>query len=247
MKIAIILAAGKGVRMKSDLPKVFHSLAGKPMLSHVLDAAEGAGFDRTYVVVGYRADVLKDHYRDRGIVFVEQKEQLGTAHAVMQVAPLLLGVDANVVVLAGDMPLISAATLRALVRFHERARAAATVLVATLDEPFGYGRIIRNGAGGVARIVEEKDASDDEKRIREINTGVYCFQARALFDCLKEVRPENAQKEFYLTDVISILNEKGLPVMSFSAADPNEALGVNSREQLDELERRLAGKGSGRA
>jgi UDP-N-acetylglucosamine diphosphorylase/glucosamine-1-phosphate N-acetyltransferase len=242
LKVAIILAAGKGIRMKSDLPKVFHSLVGKPMLSYVLDAADDAGFDRTYVVVGYRAGILKDYYKDRDVVFVDQKEQLGTAHAVMQVAPLMRGIEAMTVVLAGDMPLISSKTLKGLMEFHSRSKAAATVLVATFREPFGYGRIVRDGEYRVARIVEEKDASEDEKKIKEINTGIYCFGSRALFDCLDEVRPENAQREFYLTDVIGILNGKGMPVLSFSAAGPDETMGVNSREQLDELEKMIVAK-----
>jgi bifunctional UDP-N-acetylglucosamine pyrophosphorylase/glucosamine-1-phosphate N-acetyltransferase len=244
LKVAIVLAAGRGIRMNSELPKVFHKLCGKPLLTHVLDLIKNVGFDSTYVVVGYGADILKEHYKDSGVVFVDQTEQLGTAHAVMQVAPFLKGLQAKVVVLAGDMPLISSSTITGLIEQHDRSRASATVLVARLDDPSGYGRMVRDAKGGVLRIVEQKDASEDEKKIDEVNTGVYCFNSTELLECLGGVGTNNAQKEYYLTDVVAILNSKGRRVSAFVASDPMEAMGVNSKEQLEQLEATLKAKGS---
>jgi bifunctional UDP-N-acetylglucosamine pyrophosphorylase/glucosamine-1-phosphate N-acetyltransferase len=209
------------------------------MLSHVLEATEEVGFDETYLVVGHRADLLKKHYRDRKVSFVHQRERLGTAHAVAQVKPHLEGREASVVVLAGDMPLISGKTLKGLIDFHLREKAAATILVAKLDNPFGYGRIIRGDKGEVVRIVEEKDATEEEKKVSEINAGIYCFDNKKLLGVLDKVGSDNAQHEFYLTDTIKLLKENNLLVSSFTAADPKEAIGVNTREQLEELEKIL--------
>ncbi len=236
---AIILAAGKGIRMKSDLPKVFHKLCGKPILSYVLDAAGDVGFDETYVVVGHRSELLKDFYKDSDIVFVDQKKQLGTAHAVSQVEPYIKGREAMIVVLAGDMPLISGETIKDLIACHKDSNAAATLLVAKVDDPKGYGRVVRSASGEVIKIVEEKDATEDEKNISEINTGIYCFESKVLFDVLNEVKSDNTQKEFYLTDAIGLIKKKDLPVFSLSVDRPEEAMGINTKEQLENLERML--------
>jgi len=239
MNVAIILAAGKGVRMKSDLPKVFHKLKGKPMLSYVLNAAKGAGLDKTYVVVGHKSHMIKDFFKDGDIVFVEQEEQLGTGHAVQQVEPYLKGQNFTVVVLSGDMPLISSGTIRKLIEGHKSEGASATVLVAKMDDPHGYGRVLRDGDGKVERIVEEKDANESEKKVPEVNTGIYCFESKLLFDALRKVNDDNAQREFYLTDTISILKNSGAKVFSVAASDQKEAIGVNSKEQLEALEQVL--------
>jgi bifunctional UDP-N-acetylglucosamine pyrophosphorylase / glucosamine-1-phosphate N-acetyltransferase len=237
---AIVLAAGKGVRMKSELPKVFHPLAGKPMLEHVLLTLKKIGVERVLAVVGHKKELIIDHFRDWGISFVEQKEQLGTGHAVMQAEPLLKGFNGTVLVLAGDVPLLSARTLKKLVEFHLSRHSSATVLTAELPDAGNYGRIIRNQDGLIIKIVEKKDANPDELNVKEINSGTYCFDAKALFAALAEVKPENAQKEYYLTDTIGILRRQGMPVFAFLAEDFHETLGVNTQEELKELERQAA-------
>lgn len=237
MNSAVILAAGKGVRMKSDLPKVFHKILGKPMLSYVLDAVEDYGFDGVYLIVGHMSDMIRDYYKNEDVIFVEQKERLGTGHAVMQVEPHLKDVDGISVVLAGDMPLISSQTIDELVEFHKKMGAKVTVLTAKAEDPFGYGRIIRDGSGQIVKIVEEKDATGEEKKINEINTGIYCFDNKVLFDALKEVKAENAQREYYLTDTIKILRGKGLPVFVHLCDRPAEARGVNTQEELKAVEK----------
>ena len=233
--VAVILAAGKGVRMKSELPKVSHSIFGKPMIVWVLEAVGGLQLDEVFVVVGYKADVVRSECEGFNITFVEQKEQLGTGHAVAQAAPYIK--DSIVLVLNGDMPLIKADTLKEFIAWHLKNRSAsATILTATLPDPASYGRIVRDSEGRVIRIVEKKDATEDELGIKEINTGTYCFNSRALFEALDEVRPDNAQKEYYLTDVIEIFAKRNLPVYAYKAQDPNEVLGVNTIEELARLE-----------
>lgn len=234
---AVILAAGKGVRMESDLPKVFHPLAGKPMLEHVIGTIRSLGIRKTYVVVGHKKELIIDHFRDYGVTFVEQKEQLGTGHAVMQAEPYLKDFSGPVLVLAGDVPLISGKTLKALVEYHVAHHASATDLTAELPDAGSYGRIVRNQDGMILRIVEKKDATPEELKIREINTGTFCFDSKMLFMALREVKAENVQKEYYLTDTIGILREKGFPVFACLIDDYKEALGVNTRAELNELEK----------
>lgn len=234
--IAIVLAAGKGVRMNSDLPKVSHMLHGRPMITRVLEAVEKLYLDKVYVVVGYKADLVKDECKAFDVAFVEQREQLGTGHAVMQVAPFVKETS-MVLVLNGDMPLIKDETLRDFISAHRHSGAAsATVLTANLSDPGSYGRIVKAADGSISRIVEKKDASAEELAIKEINTGTYCFNSNALFEALKEVKSDNAQKEYYLTDVIGILRKKGLGVSAFIAPEAKEVLGVNTIEELKELE-----------
>lgn len=240
----IILAAGKGVRMKSDLPKVFHKILEKPMLSYVLEAAKSLDPKKIFLVVGYKKEIIMDYYKDWPITFVIQNEQLGTGHAVMQVEPHIKEMSGDVLVLNGDIPLITSATLSAFLNFHKEKRSAATVLTAVLEDPSHYGRIVRNENGRVLKIVEKKDASKEELEIKEINTGVFCFKKSLLFSALKEVKCENVQKEYYLTDTLEILKKKELPVFAFRAKDPTETLGVNNRDELLEIEKKVKSSGA---
>jgi len=237
--IAIVLAAGKGIRMKSDLPKVFHPLAGKPMLEYVILTLKKLEVGGIYVVVGHKKELIIDYFKDWNIIFVEQKEQLGTGHAVMQAEPHLKKFSGRVLVLAGDVPLLKVETLRHLMDFHIQHHSSATVLTAELPDAGNYGRIIRNQAGLILKIVEKKDANPNELKIREINTGTFCFESKPLFSALSEVKPENAQQEYYLTDTIEILKNQGLPVFAWLAPDYRETLGVNTQEELKELESSL--------
>lgn len=232
---AIILAAGKGERMRSDLPKVFHKMLGKPLLAYVIETVQKVGIQKIYVVVGYKKEVITDYFKDSGVEFVEQKEQLGTGHAVLQVGPYYKEFSGEVLVLAGDVPLLKTETLKGLIDFHRQHRAAATDLTADLPDAGNYGRIIRDKTGQIIRIVEKKDATPEELRIKEINTGTFCFNSPALFEALSEVKPENAQKEYYLTDTIEILKAKGLPVFAYLAPDYRETLGVNTPDELQQI------------
>lgn len=230
---SIILAAGKGTRMKSRLPKVLHSVCGKPMLSHVIRAASDAGVDRSIVVIGHGAEAVRETIGS-GVVWVEQAEQLGTGHAVMQAEASLAGFSGNVLILCGDTPLVTADTLTRLMEAHVSSGNAATVLTADMDDPAGYGRIVRGQDGNVQEIVEHKDASAEQLLITEINTGIYCFEADQLFSGLKKVSPANAQGEYYLTDVLAILKSQGQKIGAAIVADPQETMGINNRVQLAE-------------
>jgi UDP-N-acetylglucosamine diphosphorylase/glucosamine-1-phosphate N-acetyltransferase len=240
---AVILAAGKGTRMKSDLPKVFHEILGEPMLSYVIKTVQALKPKRTLIVVGHQRGLITDYYQDWPVEFVVQAEQLGTGHAVQQAETALSGFNGNVLVLAGDVPLLTVETLQQLVAFHECHQAAATDLTAELPDAGSYGRVLRGNGGELLKIVEKKDASPAELAIREFNTGTFCFDAKALFSALKEVKAENAQKEYYLTDTIHILRQKGLPVHAYKTGDASETLGINTKEELVAIERRLLSSG----
>jgi bifunctional UDP-N-acetylglucosamine pyrophosphorylase/glucosamine-1-phosphate N-acetyltransferase len=228
----LVLAAGKGTRMKSATPKVLHHVAGRPMIDWVLDRAGSFAPASLTVVVGYKgADVQAGCARRPGVRFVTQEPQLGTAHAVLQSAPALAGASGTLVLLSGDVPLLSAATLGRLLEVHSRAGAAATVVTAVLDEPFGYGRIVREN-GSIARIVEERDAPPEERAIREVNAGVYAFDLAALFPALRSIASVNAQGEYYLTDLVSVFRGSGRVVETVRVQDPQEILGINSRADL---------------
>ncbi len=235
----VILAAGKGVRMRSDLPKVFHEVLGEPMLTYVLETVKKLAPQNTYLVIGHKRDLITDYYKDWDLKFVVQEEQLGTGHAVMQVKPHLEDFSGTVLVLAGDVPLLSEKTLKKLIDFHLGQKAAATDLTAELKDAGNYGRIVRNKKGEIEKIVEKKDASPEELKIKEINTGTFCFDKDALFAALAEVRSDNAQQEYYLTDTLEILRKKGLPVYAFRAEDPSETLGINTKEELVAVEKVL--------
>jgi UDP-N-acetylglucosamine diphosphorylase/glucosamine-1-phosphate N-acetyltransferase len=232
---AIVLAAGRGVRMQSDLPKVFNYLAGKPLLAYVIGTLKKLGIQRIYVVVGHKKELIMDYFKDWGVAFVEQKEQLGTGHAVQQARSQLSDFRGRVLVLAGDVPLLRDKTLQTLVDFHVQHHSVATVLTAELPDAGNYGRIVRNQEGLILKIVEKKDATPEELKIREINTGTFCFESRYLFAALSEIKCENVQREYYLTDTIEILRAQGQPVFACLAPDYRETLGVNTREELQQL------------
>src|SRR5438309_5305000 len=228
----IILAAGEGKRMRSRQPKVLHELCGRPLISYSLRLARTVG-DRIGLVVGPDADAVRAAAGD-GVAIVEQRERHGTGHAVLQARGHCEGVDGPILVLQSDVPLLSAETIERLVGHHATTGAAATVLTAVVDRPHGYGRVLRQG-GRVKRIVEDRDATDDEKKVGEINTSVYCFDGRRLWPVLERVQPENDQGEYYLTDVIGLLGKAGGRIEAVAVTDPEEALGVNDRKQLAAL------------
>ncbi len=244
---AVVLAAGQGTRMRSRLPKPLHPLGGRAMVGHVLDALSGVRPDRATVVVGHGADelvqVLHTDEADVPIDFVTQPEQRGTGDAVRVALDAMertdgaagsshAGGDTDVLVLPGDTPLLRAGTLVDLVASHRAAGTAATVLTARVDDPTGYGRILRDGTGAVTGIVEESDASEDQRPIDEVNTAIYVFRRDLLADALGRIRPDNAQGEWYLTDVLGVLHDDGRAVGAFQVADPDEVRGVNDRVQL---------------
>ena len=236
--VTVVLAAGKGTRMKSKLPKVLHKAAGKPMLQHVLDAAKEAGARRNIVVTGFGGDVVRKAMEGQA-EFVTQEQQLGTGHAVLQTKELLAGEQGMVMVLCGDTPLLTGALLKRLADEHEAAGAKATVLTAIMPDATGYGRIIRAANGSVEKIVEHKDATEEERAVREINSGIYCFDIRALFDSLARVTNDNAQGEYYLPDVLEILKKQGERIWAVAADDYEDTLGINSRMQLAGAEKIL--------
>ncbi|MDX3907046.1 MAG: bifunctional UDP-N-acetylglucosamine diphosphorylase/glucosamine-1-phosphate N-acetyltransferase GlmU [Pigmentiphaga sp.] len=237
----VILAAGMGKRMKSDLPKVLHGLAGRPMLTHVLGAARALDPARIIVVVGHGAEAVKRHYAgDTDLRFVLQQPQLGTGHAVQQAVPELAGSDTGdgvTLVLYGDVPLVGSATLKRLLDARASQPGAVAVLTVELPDATGYGRIVRNAAGSIDRVVEHKDASASELAIREVNTGILAVPTAALKRWLSALRNDNAQGEYYLTDIIAMAVADGAPVLAASPDHDWETLGVNSRSQQAELER----------
>ena len=232
---AVILAAGKGTRMKSKLPKVLHKVGGHPMLEHVMDAAEAAGCRDNVVVIGHGAELVRELVGDRARIAL-QAEQLGTGHAVLQAADTLKDFSGTVMILCGDTPLLEADELEKFYAEHVKSGAAATVMSALMDDPFGYGRILRDANGDVAGIVEQKDASEEQKQIKEINTGNYCVEAPLLFEVLRTLGNDNAQGEYYLTDVLAKLRAMGKKVGGVITADSEMIMGVNSRRQLAEAE-----------
>ncbi len=227
---AIVLAAGRGTRMKSDVPKVMHELLGKPLIEHILDSIREAGVKDIIVVAGYGSETLKVSLKGAKVVL--QKKLLGSGDAVNTVRPLLKGFRGNILIACGDTPLLKNDTIRNLVGKHKASRASATVLTVRVKDPSGYGRILRDDDGKFTGIVEEEDAPIYEKVIEEINVGTYCFRAEDLFDALSSVRPDNKKGEYYLTDVIRIMNREKKTVESFETDDPGEALGVNTRKDL---------------
>ena len=237
----VILAAGKGTRMKSARPKVLHRVAGQPMIEHVLATAAALAPHSTTVVVGHQADALKaalaGHAR---LTFVVQEPQLGTAHALLTTESALRGQTGTLVLLSGDVPLLSAKTLQNLVDRHASAGAAATVVTAVVDAPHGYGRIVRDSTESgerIARIVEEKDATPAERQIREINSGIYAFALEGLFDAVRSIAAENAQNEYYLPDLVQIYRQRGLGVETVTVSNPDEIRGINSRIELAAVSR----------
>ena len=234
---AIILAAGKGKRMNSDLPKVLHEVNGKPLVQMLLENLAPVGLDRTIVVIGHKGELVQEALKDMPVEFVWQHEQKGTGHAVQMAEKALNGFDGTVLVATGDAPFLRAETVKNLFAIHEKNKAAATCLSAEFDDPTGYGRIIRKDDTDILlEIVEHNDASDEIRKIREINSGTFCFDSRQMFKALREVGDDNAQNEFYLTDTIKIIQSWNLTCAVVKADDPLEAVGINSVRQLDEAE-----------
>ena len=235
-RYAVVLAAGKGTRMKSRLYKVLHPVGGKPMVQHVVDQIEKVHVDQIVTVIGHGAEKVKDQLGEE-VEYVLQEEQLGTGHAVMQTEDLLGAMEGTTLVVCGDTPLISAETMEALIGHHEKENAKVTLLTAHAEDPFGYGRVIRNEDGTVSKIVEHKDASIYEQAIQEINTGTYCFDNKALFEALKQVTNDNVQGEYYLPDVIEIVKDQNETVAAYQTPAFEETIGVNDRVALSEAER----------
>lgn len=231
----LVLAAGKGTRMKSAWPKVLHRVAGTPLIEYVLAAAAALGPRSTTIVIGYQAERVRTALsRHPRLSFVVQEPQLGTGHALSAAQSALEGASGTLLLLSGDVPLLSAGTLETLLRVHQSTGAAATVVTAIIEAPQGYGRIVRSGER-IARIVEEKDASSAERQIREINSGIYAFALEGLFDAVRAIAAENAQREHYLPDLVAIYRRRGLGVETVTVADPQEIRGINSRLELAEV------------
>lgn len=233
---AIILAGGQGKRMKSLLPKVLHTVLGEPILYHVVSVVRKVSRKGIYLIIGVGADDVKKwisgRFEDSNFHFVLQKRQKGTGHAVMQVAPHKRKLSQDILVMCGDTPLIGAPTLKALMRVHKKRKAHCTLLTARLENPFGYGRVLRDSRGHIQKIVEQPDATPEEKCVKEINSSTYCFNRDALFSCLKEIKPQNRQNEFYLTDVVECMLKKNYSVEAYCVDDSREVLGINSRADL---------------
>jgi len=234
--VALVLAAGPGKRMASDMAKVLHPVAGRPLLMHVLEAARPLRADRTLVVVGHQRDQVIRALQGTGCEIVVQAEQLGTGHAVMMAGPALQGFTGTLLVLCGDTPLLGTAVLRQLLQEDASSGAAATVLSARVPDPKGYGRIVRGAGGDLLAIVEERDATDAQRAIDEINSGMFAFDYPALLGTLGQLDRGNAQAEYYLTDSIALLRRAGRRVRAYCAPHYREVLGVNTMEQLREAE-----------
>lgn len=230
---AVVLAAGKGTRMKSSLYKVLHPVCGKPMVEHVIDNMEKLGVEKIVTIVGHGAETVQSELGNRS-EYALQAEQLGTAHAVLQAGTILAHLSGTTIVICGDTPLITPETMNDLLNHHKKTGAKATILTAMADNPIGYGRIIRSEDGNVKSIVEQKDASAEQQLVKEINSGTYCFDNEALFKSLKLVKNENAQGEYYLPDVIEILQQEGQVISAFVAKDYDEILGINDRVALSQ-------------
>jgi UDP-N-acetylglucosamine diphosphorylase/glucosamine-1-phosphate N-acetyltransferase len=240
---ALILAAGKGTRMKSDLAKVLHVLDGKPLLHYSLAAAESAGAEKIVAVIGHQADDVREKFANSGCIFVEQKPQLGTGDAVLQAKNVLADYNGLTVILCGDVPLLKSSTIKSLIDNHLEAKAVVSVLTTIPPPPHAYGRIVKDDRGNVLKIVEHKDATEDEKKIGEINTGIYCVDTQFLFSALGKVTNDNQQKEYYLTDIVGIAHREGVTVKSFIASDYVEVMGINTLEELSRAERYLQDSG----
>jgi bifunctional UDP-N-acetylglucosamine pyrophosphorylase/glucosamine-1-phosphate N-acetyltransferase len=236
---AVVLAAGKGTRMKSDKAKVLHEVFGRAMVGHVIEAVRKAGIFDVIVVVGHQQQEVMDCLLSFEVRFAVQEEQLGTGHAVMCAASLVNEKHRHIFILCGDTPLISPATLKNMERHHLSAGSVLTVMTTSLTDPANYGRIITDQAGGIVRIVEEKDASESERRVNEINAGIYLADREFLFTALQQVGSDNSQGEVYLTDIVAVARRDGEKVERFSCLDASEVLGVNSRVELAQAERRL--------
>lgn len=229
---AVILAAGKGTRLKTQWPKVLHEVLGRPMLAHVFDACRAADVRELIAVIGYEKEKVKQAFSaDRDVCWVEQNEQKGTGHAVMMCREALSGFE-HALVLCGDGPLIRAQTVRELLARHREEANACTLATAEIDDPSGYGRILRNAAGGLTGIVEHGDCNPEQRRIREVNPSYYCFRVADLLEALTQITPNNAKSEYYLTDCVSVLLTAGRRVGAVTAVPPEDIFSINSRQDL---------------
>ncbi len=232
----IIMAAGKGTRMKSKLPKVLHKIAGRSMLDYVIDSVQVLNPSQILIIVGYESEQVINSFDNRiPVKWVEQKEQLGTGHAVMQVKPYLENYQGDILILSGDVPLLSTKTMKELIEVHQKDNAQATILTTLMENPFGYGRIIKDINNNITKIVEEKDASYEERLVKEINSGTYCFNWQKLNYYLTQISPQNAQGEYYLTDVIKMFVDNQLIVRSNITEKIEEVLGINDRVTLAKM------------
>ncbi len=240
MLSVVVLAAGKGTRMKSDLLKVAHPIGGRPMICHVLDTLRGLSPapDHFYVIYGYQGEHLKMLLSGyQGLTFAEQAEQRGTGHAVMQAAPYLQKLQGETFVICGDTPLMTGASLQKLLTHHKATGAVASMLTTMFDDATGYGRVVRQVDGSVQAVVEHRDATPEQLQIKEINTGFFVFDTQQLCQALAVITPHNAQQEYYLPDVLAVFTKRGLRVEAVITPDPAEAMGINTPEQLAEAER----------
>lgn len=235
MFTSVILAAGMGTRMKSEMPKVIHKVCGKELVKWVIDTSVEAGADKVVAIIGHKAEMVRPIIEKDAEIAI-QAEQKGTGHAVMQAAEFIRAAKGCVVVLNGDTPLIQAETIKAAVKYHQEQGNSATVITAVLPDATGYGRIVRGEDGAVLKIVEQKDANEEEKKIREINSGMYVFDSAALVSALGKLTPNNAQGEYYLTDTLEILRGEGKKIGGYAIADNDEIRGINNRIQLAEAE-----------
>ena len=230
--VSIVLAAGQGTRMKSNLAKVLHTIAGRPLIHYVMDCVMDVGFDRSVVVIGFQKSMVRDVLKDYPVEFVEQDEQGGTGHAVQLALRQIRETEGAVAVLSGDSPFLRSSTLKSLMTNHISSGCDCTVLTAAVDDPEGYGRIVRDPAGGILAIVEDVDCTDAQRRLREVNSGMYCFRLSSLVSCIELLRSDNLQDELYLTDVVRIMYSTGMKLGTFQAPDWREILGINTVEQL---------------
>ena len=231
-----ILAAGKGTRMESNIPKVLHTLENKALIDYVLDTAYELNPEKIFTVVGFKKELVINHINNPNIEYIEQKEQLGTGHAVLQLDNPLYGKNGHLLILYGDVPNIKHSTLSPIVDEHIKENADVTMITAILEDPTGYGRIIRDQSGNLIKIVEEKDCNKSEKAIKEINPGIYIFKISKLFKNLKKVKSNNESKEYYLTDVIELINNSGT-VKTKKIDNPKEIMGINTIKQLELLQK----------
>ena len=231
----VIMAAGKGTRMNSDIPKVLHLVDGQPMILKVLQTAYEINANPIVTIVGYKADLVKESLKNESTLFALQKEQNGTGHAVMQCKDQLKDFKGNVLVLSGDVPFITSNTLNQLIKTHIDSNAKATVLTCKLDNPYGYGRIIKSDNDRLQKIVEHKDANESELNENEINTGIYIFDAAELFTTLPMLKNDNNQNEYYLTDVLNIMIKNSDPVFAYQTSNASQIIGINTIEQLNEV------------
>ena len=234
---AVILAAGRGTRMKSDLAKVLHPICGRPMVWHVAALARKVGAEKTVVVVGHQASMVMEAMKREDLIYAVQEEQLGSAHAVLQAGDALRDFDGDVLILCGDVPLLLPSTIEALLENHRSHEGVITVMTALLDDPGSYGRVVKNETGEILKIVEARDAGAEEMAIKEINTGIYCAENAFLFEAVRKIDNKNAQGEYYFTDIFEIARRENRRAGSFIIDDPSEAMGINTADDLKTAEK----------